>query len=709
MNTYIRHKYEYDDSQGLFITGMGVLDSLSDPLPARFLEGEHIILQSLANTRCSSDEKAVTQFTGHPRIPKNASRVALGHESVQRVAFAPPSSPVKEGDIVLITPGHTSTSFDPDRLEEDPQGAVCALGYSYRYLGGLRQKSAVPMKLLSLVKNQGFGELFNIVRCSSGVSLATLAHAEPFGCCANATNHMFYRDTSGEFRYGIPPRARIALLGGTARMALITLSICATRTPEELPALVAITGSTAKLEELTNTKLLTTLRSAGVRVVLLERAAEDTRQRLIDSGPFDAVFTNYATAEVYDQATAIVAPGGNINNFAGASDSDLSFNVGIPSVAPFPSLADEAKAHIGAMHHPVSATAPQRLAGIAQSARIGFVGFTPERLSPYLRLLPAGSEVEVDGLRIEALASAHPELILTARLSSYTDLFLAGNGAESAHAYSERELRLARGAAVNFVDGGVTVPVRSKHIHYVSRHQLCGPTVRFSFTNTSEPISTDMARQGTHPVDFDWLVRGVSGLSSALDLYQDVASQRPFGSFVVFSELDNFPYVRVGAEAFRQKATELLHGGAPPQVISALRAASVVLTRNGDVWSREVEDVLYAAYGKPHPLAGEEHGADPELVRRIVQGDGDAFAELVRRYQLLLYTIAVRTIGDAHLAEDIVQETFLRTFLRLSTLKDPQRVRPWLCQAAYRIAIDFARRGAADPVETEANLGVRLL
>ena len=69
---------------------------------------------------------------------------------------------------------------------------------------------------------------------------------------------------------------------------------------------------------------------------------------------------------------------------------------------------------------------------------------------------------------------------------------------------------------------------------------------------------------------------------------------------------------------------------------------------------------------------------DAQLIQRVLDGDETAFSELVRKYQRSVHALAWRKIGDFHIAEDITQETFLKAYQRLSTLKEPQSFASWL-------------------------------
>ncbi len=69
---------------------------------------------------------------------------------------------------------------------------------------------------------------------------------------------------------------------------------------------------------------------------------------------------------------------------------------------------------------------------------------------------------------------------------------------------------------------------------------------------------------------------------------------------------------------------------------------------------------------------------DAELIQRALEGDDTAFSVLVKKYQKSVHALVWRKIGDFHIAEDITQDTFLKAYQKLSTLKKPQRFASWL-------------------------------
>ena len=124
----------------------------------------------------------------------------------------------------------------------------------------------------------------------------------------------------------------ICYLGGTARMAMINLTIVASVPDDELPTVVSITGSPRKLAELENFALIKSLRERGVVIEMIDRNADDIVEQICKHGKPFVIWTNYPSQDIYNQAVAAIAPGGNINNYAGASNPDIYFSMTIPAL-----------------------------------------------------------------------------------------------------------------------------------------------------------------------------------------------------------------------------------------------------------------------------------------------------------------------------------------------------------------------------------------
>lgn len=82
---------------------------------------------------------------------------------------------------------------------------------------------------------------------------------------------------------------------------------------------------------------------------------------------------------------------------------------------------------------------------------------------------------------------------------------------------------------------------------------------------------------------------------------------------------------------------------------------------------------------------------DRELIERARRGDVGAFERLVGKYQRLGGAVAFGVLHDMELAEDVVQEAFLRAYEALGSLRDPDRFRVWFARLVRHRAIDFRR------------------
>jgi len=83
---------------------------------------------------------------------------------------------------------------------------------------------------------------------------------------------------------------------------------------------------------------------------------------------------------------------------------------------------------------------------------------------------------------------------------------------------------------------------------------------------------------------------------------------------------------------------------------------------------------------------------DEELMRAVQAGDDAAFPLLYRRYERRLLAFLAPYVGDPALAEDLLQETFLRVFRQRASYEPRSAFRTWLFTIARNLALDQFRR-----------------
>lgn len=108
-----------------------------------------------------------------------------------------------------------------------------------------------------------------------------------------------------------------------------------------------------------------------------------------------------------------------------------------------------------------------------------------------------------------------------------------------------------------------------------------------------------------------------------------------------------------------------------------------------------------------------ESRSDQELLEAHLAGDPESFGILAARYARELFSFLVRFVGDAALADDLVQETFLQVHYAASSFDRTRAFKPWLYTVAANKARDQLRTRArrmersleAEGAETGRSLG----
>ncbi|HJU44486.1 MAG TPA: sigma-70 family RNA polymerase sigma factor [Vicinamibacterales bacterium] len=108
-------------------------------------------------------------------------------------------------------------------------------------------------------------------------------------------------------------------------------------------------------------------------------------------------------------------------------------------------------------------------------------------------------------------------------------------------------------------------------------------------------------------------------------------------------------------------------------------------------------------YFKADATSGDD---DDDLVRRARDGYAEAFGMLVTRYQKVMYTVALRMVGNAEDAQDVTQDAFVKAYRQLATFDPDYRFFSWL----YRIQLNecfnaLRARRPLDSIEPEMAAG----
>lgn len=95
---------------------------------------------------------------------------------------------------------------------------------------------------------------------------------------------------------------------------------------------------------------------------------------------------------------------------------------------------------------------------------------------------------------------------------------------------------------------------------------------------------------------------------------------------------------------------------------------------------------------------------DDELVHRVRNGDTAALETLYSRYARVVYSFAIRIVGDAQTAEEILQEAFVRTWRQAETFKTVRgNFASWLLSITHNLAIDELRKRQRRPQRVDGS------
>jgi RNA polymerase sigma factor (sigma-70 family) len=97
------------------------------------------------------------------------------------------------------------------------------------------------------------------------------------------------------------------------------------------------------------------------------------------------------------------------------------------------------------------------------------------------------------------------------------------------------------------------------------------------------------------------------------------------------------------------------------------------------------------------PMISSSAHHDAELVNASLGGNRDAFGQIVTRYQSLICSLAYSATGSLSQSEDLAQEIFVTAWKQLAGLREPEKLRSWLCGIARNLINNFLRCQGREP------------
>ena len=90
----------------------------------------------------------------------------------------------------------------------------------------------------------------------------------------------------------------------------------------------------------------------------------------------------------------------------------------------------------------------------------------------------------------------------------------------------------------------------------------------------------------------------------------------------------------------------------------------------------------------------ENSVSDQKLVSLYINGNEDAFEDLVERHSKKIFTTIKLIVKDNYLAEDLLQETFIKAIntMKARRYNEEGKFLPWIMRIAHNLAIDYFRK-----------------
>ena len=95
---------------------------------------------------------------------------------------------------------------------------------------------------------------------------------------------------------------------------------------------------------------------------------------------------------------------------------------------------------------------------------------------------------------------------------------------------------------------------------------------------------------------------------------------------------------------------------------------------------------------------------DQPIIVLAQNGNMSAYEKLVDRYKHMVFTLALRIVGNREDAEEVAQDTFLKVYSALPTFKGDSKFSTWLYKITYRKGLDFLKKQNKHPATSSLDL-----
>ena len=93
--------------------------------------------------------------------------------------------------------------------------------------------------------------------------------------------------------------------------------------------------------------------------------------------------------------------------------------------------------------------------------------------------------------------------------------------------------------------------------------------------------------------------------------------------------------------------------------------------------------------------------SDSELIQSVLKGNRSAYAELIRRHQRYVFTLALRFVKNREEAEEIAQDVFVKAFKALKDFQGTAKFSTWLYRITFNTAMVYNRKKKLDMVSVD--------